>query len=240
MNNLQITFDIILILIGLYLAFFKSYFTEKGKNLATKEDIGEITHEIETIKNEIGIHSQKKLTYYFDRKKSAIDFLNSISVWLDYAMRPLNILSNNNTDKKIISGLISDLKIKGANATKDFWCIFIYFEDKRITSVVDELYSKCVELNNHTNMMLVTVERKAVEYEYNTTKLRQSNNPIHIEEARTELNKINQDITEIISKYSKEKGEVESKAINLRLKYTVFLGELLKEDMTNKQETTNP
>lgn len=234
MDNLQILLDIILILIGLYLAFFKSYFAEKGKNLATKEDIGEITKEIETIKKEIDINSQKRLTYYFDRKKTSIDFLNSISIWLDYAMRPLSNLSNNNTDKKIISDLISDLKIKGANATKDYWSIFIYFDDKRITSVVDELYNKCVELNNLTNMMLINIERKAVEYEYSANKLKQSTHVNHVEEAKTELNDINFSINEIMNKYLKEKSEIESQAITLRLKYTIFLGELLRENMKNK------
>jgi hypothetical protein len=31
--------------------FLPSYLTKKGENLATKEDIGKITHEIETVKN---------------------------------------------------------------------------------------------------------------------------------------------------------------------------------------------
>lgn len=241
MDNLQISFDIVLTLIGLYLAFFKSYFAEKGKNLATKEDIGEITQEIETIKNEIGINSQKKLTYHFDRKKAAIDFLNSISVWLDYSMRPLNNLCNNNTDKKIISDLITDLKTKGADATKNYWSIFIYFDDKILTTVVDELYNKCVELNNLTNTMLITLERKAVEYEYNVNRLKNTTHTRVIEEIKTEIENINNQIGEIISKYSTERSEIESKAISLRLKYTIFLGELLRDNMKNKgdEKTTN-
>lgn len=39
-------------IIGLYLAFGKSYFTEKGKNLATSKDIEEITSKVEAIKIE--------------------------------------------------------------------------------------------------------------------------------------------------------------------------------------------
>lgn len=56
MNYFQIVFDIVLTIIGLYLAFGKSYFSEKGKNLATREDVGLITKEIETVKNEIMLH----------------------------------------------------------------------------------------------------------------------------------------------------------------------------------------
>lgn len=49
---LEYILNAILILIGLYQAFFKSYFTEKGKRLAVKEDIEEITEKIERIKSE--------------------------------------------------------------------------------------------------------------------------------------------------------------------------------------------
>lgn len=235
--DLQILFDIILILIGLYIAFFKSYFVEKGKNLATKEDIGEITKEIETIKNEIDINSQRKLTYYFDKKKAAIDFLSSISVWLDYAMRPLNTLSNNNTDKKIISDLISDLKIKCSNATNNYWSLFIYFEDKELTNIATELYNKCIELNNLINTMLLSVERKAVEFEFSTNKLKYTNKSDEIDEIRNELTNINNRIGEIILTFSKTNQAIEAKAIHLRLKYIVFLGELLKSNM--KEQTAN-
>lgn len=50
-QTVNIILDILIILIGLYLIFFKSYFKEKGKNLATFEDIGKITEKVETVKS---------------------------------------------------------------------------------------------------------------------------------------------------------------------------------------------
>lgn len=47
---------IALFLIGQYLIY---YFREKGKNLATKEDIGGITHEIEDVKNQYSSDLEK-------------------------------------------------------------------------------------------------------------------------------------------------------------------------------------
>lgn len=41
--NINLILESVIILLGLYLAFFKSYFSEKVKNLATKEDVSEIT-----------------------------------------------------------------------------------------------------------------------------------------------------------------------------------------------------
>lgn len=55
LTNIILNFiEIIVIIIGglLLRHYLPSYFSEKGKNLATKEDIGEITHEIEGIRNE--------------------------------------------------------------------------------------------------------------------------------------------------------------------------------------------
>jgi hypothetical protein len=47
---INLILEIVIIIGGLYLAFFKSYFKEKGKNLATLEDIGKITQKVEVVK----------------------------------------------------------------------------------------------------------------------------------------------------------------------------------------------
>ena len=62
MQTIQLIIEILILVIGCYLAFFKSYITEKGKNIATKEDITEITNKIETVKNEIYYITQSKLS----------------------------------------------------------------------------------------------------------------------------------------------------------------------------------
>ncbi len=55
------------VLLGLYLAFFKSYFKEKGKNLATEQDIKKITVLVEEAKEEFTTNNEllkNKLTLY--------------------------------------------------------------------------------------------------------------------------------------------------------------------------------
>jgi hypothetical protein len=52
MELARLILDILIILLGLWALFFKAYFTEKGKNFATKEDIQEITSKIESVKLE--------------------------------------------------------------------------------------------------------------------------------------------------------------------------------------------
>lgn len=63
MSTIQIfhlLLEVIIVLIGLYLIFFKSYLQEKGKNAATKDDIGEITKKVEAVKNSF-LHETEKL-----------------------------------------------------------------------------------------------------------------------------------------------------------------------------------
>ncbi|MEM0542133.1 hypothetical protein WFZ85_05870 [Flavobacterium sp. j3] len=81
-NEIQIVLEIIIIGLGLYLAFIKSYMEEKGKNLATKEDISAITKQIEGVKSEIEIQKdiskQKRELKYEALLKS----LNLIDAYL--------------------------------------------------------------------------------------------------------------------------------------------------------------
>lgn len=60
MQLTQIILEIVILLCGLYLALFKSYFTEKEKNLATLEDIKDITKKVEEVKSEIQNNNQLK------------------------------------------------------------------------------------------------------------------------------------------------------------------------------------
>lgn len=62
MDIIQFVVNIIALLLFLFIYLFRSYSSEKGKNLATKEDIEEITHKIESVKSELQFQTQNKLT----------------------------------------------------------------------------------------------------------------------------------------------------------------------------------
>lgn len=55
---LLIILQTIIICVGFYLAFFKSYFQEKGKNVATQEDIGKITKAVEDVRKQFTIETE--------------------------------------------------------------------------------------------------------------------------------------------------------------------------------------
>lgn len=242
MNNeliLRIILDIIIICVGLYIVLWKSYLREKGKNFATKEDIEEITKKIETVKNEIGIHSQLKLEYLKDRKKAALDFLSSISLWLDFALRPLGIIQNNPIDKKLLSELIADLKNKGSVATLNYWNMFVYFNDEKFDNVLDKLYDSCIELHNLTNEMLLNIERKAIKANRRIEIFELVRNKEEKAEISIELEKINKEINEIIGKYIKERKEIDLNSSTNRLEYIILLNNEMKIKIPNNNKDFN-
>ena len=89
----EMIFDIILVLIGLYLAFFKSYFQEKGKNIATSEDIEELTHKVEAVKQnfieknaslkaKLDLLTNLQISHKNDERNSLIEFHKEIKSWI--------------------------------------------------------------------------------------------------------------------------------------------------------------
>jgi hypothetical protein len=66
----------------LYLAFFKSYFQEKGKNVATKEDVEEITSLVEAVKSQLQFSLQAKLSLRAEEHQVLVDYFSKYSAWL--------------------------------------------------------------------------------------------------------------------------------------------------------------
>ena len=85
-DTLQIILEIVTVVVGLYLALFKSYFQEKGKNLATKEDIEDITKKIEKVKSDIGILTHKKINLSTEKQNSLLEFKGKYAAWLNYIL----------------------------------------------------------------------------------------------------------------------------------------------------------
>lgn len=83
MEETEIILQAIIIIIGLYLAFFKSYFQEKGKNLATKEDIEEITKKVEKIKSDLEYLTQFKIGLTVEERNSLVNCYEKYSYWLN-------------------------------------------------------------------------------------------------------------------------------------------------------------
>ena len=161
MDILQIFTNVILIFIGLYLVFGKSYFSEKGKNLATKEDIGFITKEIETVKNEIGYAIQRKNEFQKERKDVALSFNDNASFFIDYSSKVIDILANNYNNREIILKQIEDIRLQAAKVISSFLKIFIYFDDNELRKAAENYYNSAVKIQQLTLSVLFQLEQLA-------------------------------------------------------------------------------
>ena len=74
--------EVLILLLLLYVAFFKSYFQEKGKNLATKEDTQELTKLVESVRTELQFSLQAKLSLRAEEHQALIDYFSKYAVWL--------------------------------------------------------------------------------------------------------------------------------------------------------------
>lgn len=149
MNYLQIAFDIIILFLGIYIAFSKSYFSEKGKNLATKEDIGLITKEIETVKNEISFSVQRKNEFLKEKKGIALAFNDDASFFIDYSSKVLDVLANNSKNLDVILKQTEDIRFQGAKVISTFLKIFVYFEDSSFRKSAENYYNATVKFNSY-------------------------------------------------------------------------------------------
>ncbi|KAA9327232.1 hypothetical protein F0P96_18540 [Hymenobacter busanensis] len=84
-------FAFVLFMLAMYQAFFKSYFTEKGKNVATQEDIAGITQQVEAVKNEFSkdleqlrtdlqYKNQMRISLRGEEKKAIVECFEAMEV----------------------------------------------------------------------------------------------------------------------------------------------------------------
>ena len=83
METIYLILQLLSVVIGLYLASFKSYFSEKGKNLATQQDIEEITQKIETVKTEFQILVHSKTSLNTEKRNSYLNYYDKYFIWLN-------------------------------------------------------------------------------------------------------------------------------------------------------------
>ena len=81
-ESVQLVLEALILLLLLYLAFLKSYFQEKGKNVATKEDVEEITSLVEAVKSQLQFSLQAKLSLRAEEHQALVDYFSKYSVWL--------------------------------------------------------------------------------------------------------------------------------------------------------------
>lgn len=141
----------------------RSYRSEKGKNIATKEDIEDITSKIESVKNEISFEVQRNHEFIKKREERFLNILFYAETMTNCINR-LYVYGRNSQDSKRVYELIDEIAKTALLARQESTaCIAAYSEvlqdDKSMINLVDDLQKLSAELlaksNNVANNMHV-------------------------------------------------------------------------------------
>lgn len=163
MSYILLAFNIVIVLLIFYakkkieqcLKRETSYESEKGKNIATKEDIEAITEKIETVKNEISYEKKRNHEFVKEREKRLLNILFYAEAVAN-AVNRLYVYGHNTSDTKRVHDLIDDiaknaLLIRHASAV----CIAAYSDimkdNNSMTKLVDDIQLLCTELQAKAN-----------------------------------------------------------------------------------------
>lgn len=147
--NPEIIVDISLIAIGLYLAFFKSYFQEKGKNIATGEDIEKLTLKVESVKQnfiernaslkaKLDLLTNLQINHKNDERNALINFHKKLKSWIGLLSEPSPTVEDDYDNQQIQAKIFQlDLiynDMLGAQALLE-----LYVDDKELNKLIYNL-----------------------------------------------------------------------------------------------------
>ena len=133
----------------------KSYRSEKGKNLATKEDIKEITANIETVKNEISFEKQRNHDFIKERERRFLNILFYAEM-IANSINRLYIYGHNNQDASRVHILIDEVsKTALLMRQESSVCMAAYIDvigkDDNMVKLVDDIQLLSAELLTKAN-----------------------------------------------------------------------------------------
>lgn len=161
MEYFQIAIELILLFLFLYFLLAKSYFSEKGKNIATKEDIGKITQEIEIVKKEISIRTKAESEFIKERKVCLLGFFDRATYFVNYSTKFVDTIANNQSDLNLIRNEIERMRLEGAKLVSSFLKLHIYFDSEIILETAKVYYDSMVKLQISVISTLFQVEQSS-------------------------------------------------------------------------------
>ena len=205
------------ILITIVSIFLKEYFKEKGKNLATKEDINKITEQIEVVKNEVSFQNSQKVEWLANNKKFLSEYFE---LYLNLSENIVNNLIFHNffTNLNELREFIRNLENVHAELKKRYYMLYLYeYEDKKFTQELLTITNEIGKIYIEVKIKLVEIEKlsQAIKMYFDETK------KVHNEAQKNKLKEL-----ENLEKYLIDNQNILSKN---RAKCTILLKNKLRE-----------
>lgn len=196
MDTVQIILEIIIIILGVYMAFIKSYFSEHGKQLALKEHVEELTKKIETVKSEIDFLTKTKFDLATNERSAILDFHSKYYDWRNSLLKLYpSVINETNFDT--YDQFFNDARTKE---------LFTQNAEERLN--LFENTAELIELKKGTLIACLEVQQLAQEYfgnvayEYMLYQHHKKTNPI---ENHLDIQKEHYEKVKVILKEYREK-----------------------------------
>lgn len=172
--------QILLLFIAVYLAFFKSYLTEKGKSAALKEDLEGLTREVESVKSEF-IKEQEvlktdlqrilnnEISYRNEERNALIQFHGIINEWI-YSILEVGYGNYNKTNIDMLIGVRNRIASYFAKAGIAKSRIALLVEDTNLVESAGLLYSKVLDFHFWTDMEFFKLQQNCESQKYLTER----------------------------------------------------------------------
>lgn len=151
-------FTVVNLIITLLTNFLFTYFKEKGKNLATKEDISAITKLVEEQKAELSNLSFRKIQFFTEEKEALILFYTQINEWiwdnLNIQLFHYNKTNIEQLDKKIIS--MHEIHNK---VNVSFGKIFLLIDNQDLVKEASELINNIFTFHTFVENICSTLKK---------------------------------------------------------------------------------
>jgi hypothetical protein len=221
-----------------YFALSKSYFQEKGKNLATKEDIEGLTLKVESVKQQfieknanlkakLDFMTNLQISHKNDERFALIDFHKKLKRWIGLLTESKPSLMNNYDNSEIQTKLHQYSQIHDEVLSSQA-VIELYIEDKSLYELIYKLKKSVIEnLGENPLKFLVKLKQNNLEIEGNNSRI-----------AFGSLDKNKQDQIQkrilderdaIFTEYKNKLNEGLKKCRPLEIEYLMYLKDYLKK-----------
>lgn len=203
MDNTVIVLICINIILTIGSILFKEYLKEKGKNIATKEDIEQITEKIENVKNDLSYKNQQKIEWNDNGKKLLFDFYSNYINLSDDYLRNFTIFYNDISDPVSVRNHMEKIANEHSELKHNFYKLNIYEAKdtkflEKISKIIDDLNKVYGEIKIHLMQIENYIKINNISLQKDNTIYKQL-----IEKRQEEFDKI----FEIIDKNTETKNQ---------------------------------
>ncbi len=158
--------DLFLAGISIYLAFFKNYLEEKGKNLATREDIEEITKKIEGVKSDVQYAYSQKSQLLEQNKVALTNFFDQYINWTEFSIKNISVVINHSYKSERIREVVNELSLQCSKVERSFWTLCLFeASDEKFIEQIKFIFLQAKNLHFITFDYLISLEELAIKTE---------------------------------------------------------------------------